>query len=415
MTWSRTIAIAALAGCKISNVTFTGDDDIHVDAPPDTADLRDVTIRVYDGPFATGATHDAELVGFRDGDGAWQALVGQDGVYHAHVDADRFGVAMGCTTPTSKTMRISERALHEGPNVDLIRCSVNFFDSTTSGHVTGLSQNDIAVVAANLTATQVFGSGDGSWQLSTLGNTDMFATLVVGAVATSTIRRRDVTGGSTVDFDFVSEGKPVVTDSFTAHDASGTVSTYLEAPNGYYPLAPFTSPNNLPPTSYQQLPAGMLGPDELYDVQYQGTNNRTASKLTRGGPVEVQLMPELSVPAPTLVNDPAPRVTWTLPPSAITSLPVVLYSMSATTTDPFTLQSRTWSIDISEAWARASATTSYALPDLSEIDPTTHVDYALLPHASVTSFLQVYETSSLVGVVGVDTHTASQVDTIPNP
>jgi hypothetical protein len=243
----------------------------------------------------------------------------------------------------------------------------------------------------------------------------MFATLVVGSVATSTIRRRDVTGGSAVDFDFASEGKPVVTDSFTAHDATGTVSTNLKTPNGYYPLSPFTQPNGLPPTSYQQLPAGMLGPDEVYDVQYQGTSNRTASKLTRGGPVDVDLMPELSVPAPTIINDPSPRVTWTLPPSAITSLPIVLYVMTATTVDPFALQSRTWSIDISDAWARASATTSYTLPDLSAIDPTTHVDYALLAHASVTSFLQVYETSSLGYVVGADTHTAAQVNTIPNP
>jgi hypothetical protein len=302
----RLIALVALAGCKISSVTFVEDDD---DVPPDgpIGDRHDITLRLFDDPSLSGSTHNGELVGFHDGDGPWQTATGDGGIYHLHVASEQFGVVVGCTSATFKEVSILERALDDGATIDFIRCITAPPLVHISGHVSGLAGTDYALIFGNGGAGYVLGSDNGDFTMTTApGTTDLFVTHFTSPNnAVSLIRRTnlDLQEGSTVTFDIALEGQPIATNPFTTNDTSGSVQTLIKTPTAYFSTGASISAGTSPPTMYQVLPVGTLAADELYLVSFNGTNNRGAARITRGGPLELDVIDPIAPASATVATN----------------------------------------------------------------------------------------------------------------
>src|SRR5262245_24317297 len=117
MTRTCLLAAAMLVGCGSSS-------HHDVDAPPPDSAATDLTISVYPaGALAKGATANAPLVAFQDGDGAWQALTGSGGVYHATVTRMRYAVAVACTPiPDFSAMSIYAQTIADGTSLAADGC-----------------------------------------------------------------------------------------------------------------------------------------------------------------------------------------------------------------------------------------------------------------------------------------------------
>jgi hypothetical protein len=138
-------AVVLLSGCAVDPVAQSMDDpgtedpvEEEEEDGPDT-----VTFRTFLGATPTNVT----FLAAHDGDGAWQVVSGNAGVYSFAVSSGRFGVAAICATSSSSALRIREQTIDEGTELR-IRCDAPAQSATAevSGVISGLASGQHAEV-----------------------------------------------------------------------------------------------------------------------------------------------------------------------------------------------------------------------------------------------------------------------------
>lgn len=378
---------------------------------PDASAGHELTISLFKHlPFTDGDTGTAAFVAVQDGDGPWTAVTAEQGVYHAHLAADRYGVAIGCRIGDSSSVEVFQRAAADGLDVRTRSCAGEPVQLDVSVH--NVPPGSFAYVS---TAGQsVSGDGNATYSFRIQpGPTDLFASLTDGTGIISKLVRVpmfDAASMPTVEIDFSRDGAAPDARELVvalAEDAQAQVETSVILPTGAYPLsggAPLGAPS-----TYQTLPAALQHADDLFDITVTAGARAAAITSKAPGALAFQLPADVAAPAPTMALTPALHPVFSFDPGVI-DLPIRTYQLHARTSSAPDDVFREWSVELSSAWIPVTSPVTYEFPDLSAVAGFSP-DFVLFSGPLRWAVRRV-ETSAAAAVDGRITRSASRAGTI---
>jgi len=349
-------------------------------------------------PSATGATANADLVAFQDGDGDWTAVAGTGGVYQLTVHADRYAVAIGCSGTGT---RFYYQSVAEAGQLAATGC-FHAPDSATveikaTGGEPGLSEiwiGDALTFAL---------PGDSETLVVAKGTQDIFARgfepLFGEDVGVRVYRgpALDIDGDQHISIDWSqarsAETYPLAITGVSDPGLWGTEASYLVA--GGHGFRTIEQAINAA-TTYATVPAALRRPSELTRVQASETRNvdpvqvypllvRSAfQQLATPGPVTLLRGDLVDLASPTIDTDAVSQLSVTLPvpPS---KLGHTRSTASFRTSEIFGL-SRRQDMIVRPGWAAGASTVTLTVPDLRnlagwttdmELNGRTEVDWTI--------------------------------------
>lgn len=378
------------------------------------ADSHDLTVEIHrDYPYVDGDTVDeAVFVAFQDGDGAFVAATGANGVYHAHITSDRYGIAVGCQDVGFVSIEVSQKVVSEGSTY---RTSCKLVPATAQLDVT--VRNLPPALRLRLRARNriaVFTS-DGTQSLDVdPGTVEVFGTLTDSDRTVSKLFRYSaipVAASGAVAIDVAADGAPpeVHALTLTPSDPAATVRTSIVRPYGAISLQ--TSGRELGTTpSYLVLPAALRREDDLYYVSVsdqtrsQTRTIRSPSTLAFELPAPLQAMPSTLAVTPTL----HPVFAFTPTPPA---LAVQTYYVEASNFSDFTSATfRYWYAELSPGWIAGAASLRYEFPDLTAMPGFSEL--ALVDRERIDTTVSRYEYSTRTASDGQEITRASVDSTV---
>lgn len=334
------------------------------DALPDAPAGHDLTISLFKHvPFVDGDTASAPLAAVQDGDGAWTAVTAPDGVYHAHVTSDRYGVAIGCRDGVL-SVRVLQRTASDGLEVRARGCVPTTVELDVEVH--HVPAGSIAFVS---TLAGAAGGGDATYGFAAApGPTEVFASLSAGGAVTKLLRipAFDLQASRKLIIDFATQGVAPETRTVAVTLDAATqarLTSSVVRPSGEYALhAPAAIGSQ---ATYAVLPAALQMPDDLSEVTV-GVDSRSATYVN-GAPkaLAVDLPAAFAVQPPAVLVAPSLHPVFAFLPTNPT-LAVQGYALSADTIDASSKAHR-WSAELSGSWI-AGAAVQYAFPDLSSVE-----------------------------------------------
>jgi hypothetical protein len=316
-------------------------------------------------------------VAYQDGDGAWQRLTGDDGVFKFQVKDQRYGIAVACDElgERGQSVKILHATVAEtvAPRMDCAVDAANPTDSV-SGTVRGVPPGYGSSVTV-LWSTDFLDTGNGDYRLTTRsGLRDVVAAQGMYFTPMGTtlhrlilLRDREISStGTAFDFDFAAQGFDLTGtgEGAVAGVASGeglsTDVTY-ETPRRTG-LSLFSG--NAPTFAFPLIPEAERRTGDLYAISaYASSAVQTRSATTfrvRSSTVELSLPPANSTSAVDLIGtSPYIRFTATLPHASDAAWFEVRYSNFADNAV------RSWSSIVTPGWVSSQRT--YSLPDLNAV------------------------------------------------
>jgi hypothetical protein len=361
-----------------------------------------ITIRVFaDGvPTFTGVTANVPLLAFQDGDGAWTALTGTGGVYHATATGARYGVAVGCGLPDGG-LTLYYQAVSDATDLPVQGCFQLPADpaSITVGVLNGDGRQSFVSLGA-------FGkplAGSGSVTLSVpRQKADVFVATQVGPDGAATDPKAlrgvtlDVTANASLAVD-LTEARALESHPLTIVDAqpAGSVETFAQVTSIFYTQYSYgghivfrdTLAPGLPVTTNTQYRTPAAAMRQAGEIMYARalTSGTTAAGLSYTRVVNIQTASAISLTMtlPEVFTAAAPSVDSAAIPRATAQLPIrpatlghALYQAS------FSTSNRTVAMIVRPGWAQSQSVVTVATPDLSQLAGWT-VDMALLPGVDV--------------------------------
>jgi hypothetical protein len=389
------LAIAAAAGCGSKGAdrpdAAPGVDAADIDAAVDPSRGAAITIKTFPGTLPTydGRTANASLVAFQDGDGAWVALAGTGGVYHATATGPRYGVAVGCATEGGPAgVHLYYQSVSDTAEVLADGCAVNTSLLKLSIDLQGLPAGQTA--EAWLGADRgVADSGSPLEVDHPRGMADLFLrtfTRVEGQRVVHAFVRGgtiDLQADTAVQIDLATQGLPPerhplrlagLKPDGSVRETYSVMSSYATAHSELqWPLdsQDFDDPA---PDSYVTIDATLrkLGDISNFTVFAFGTTTdgrdyERYMRVAQGtpGPVTATLLPIWTATAPSVDRTGVPRATLTLPitPGTLgTSDYHASLSTSSAGVFPHTL-----AVTIRPGWAAGAASVTITTPDLTGV------------------------------------------------
>jgi hypothetical protein len=345
-----------------------------------------------------GDTANARLVAIQDGDGAFETVHGENGIYDVRVSNERFGVVIGCKFDAASLVTVIHQTVDDGTVIQASACEGPVLPLAITGTVRGVSAGDNVSLRTDDAATRL--TTDAAFVLAArAGKNDLFAIMMDAAtnrvVKLTRTPGLDPTSTDPLSIDFTSQGVPLEDVPLRLLLPSGetpVVNTSILTPTSSYPLNRFgMSPAGAP--SYQMLPSALRQPDDLALVEVRSSFG-TSSVVTTGDPAEVEFPAPYDVPPPVLLEEPYVRPVFKV---AVTAggLPLVTYHPYAFTdsVDGQTEVVHDWEIYISAKWAGGTDVLTYVLPDLSGLSDF-GLDLALQPGQAIAAGVNRDELSS---------------------
>lgn len=364
--------------------------DAAIDAAPDGPSGTAITIKTFPGGLPTydNRMANAALVAFQDGDGAWVALTGTGGVYHARATGQRYGVAVGCATEATSGVHLYYQSVSDTTEVLADGC-FEFPETVTlsidlQGLMTG--QTAEAWLGDNLGISV---NGSPLAVTHPRGAADLFLRTYVVAAGRRTVLAFvrgptiDLAADQTTPIDLDAQGRPpeshpltvtglnppgAVMETSSVHSSYATPHSELQWPLDTTPFAA------APPDTYVTIDAALRQPGDISNltVNAQGTTSDGRSyeryvRLAMTTPVAVTTaLPAIwSATAPTLDRAGPPRATVTLPitPGALGTSDYHAL-LSTPTGGAF---ARTLAVTVRPGWAAGAASVTITTPDLSSL------------------------------------------------
>ncbi len=316
----RVVALIGLATACSDGGTALPRPDAMPPLPPDAMGAPvEVTFTLVDRGAATSSN--ADLLVFRDGNGGWQALRGEGGVYTATTHG-RFAVFIGCIVGGAARFEFATGA--DGPDFTWSSCAPAVGATVTlAGSIAGSSPgSEFVEVSANAAYDYV---SDLAYAVEVApGPVDLLAvsTRYSDYAPAHMLRRTyaDVTVDTTSTLDFADGAPPIPTtfalDGRAALDAV-TVTGQLRSMR----LDAVTS-QDVPDDSdtFFAIPDEVRQPDDVVTLWFDATQPHADFELTRGCRVD-DGAGAVACALPTLVNFEVPAVredngatfTWTMP------------------------------------------------------------------------------------------------------
>jgi len=357
-----TMAIAALLGC--GGGSHHHDVDAALDTPIDTPDpTTTLTINTYRaaGPVNT------QLVAVQDGDGAWSAVMGINGVYTAKLHSDRYGVMVACATAMAGGgPSIYYGTISDGTNLYFSDCQDPTSTATAniSGTITGAAAanptrvNDAYFVFVDLPA------GTTTYTLSTTpGPERLIAEELVGnrpvKLAVADITAVD---GGTQNFDLAAGFVPVTKSLSSNGGTIGNASLSYRDVHGIERLDRVTAPFN----NYRAIPADKLGSglNRLLVGNADGTGSSVIRYFKAPTDQTITFPPAITLSQqPTATKVPYPNVQFTVPVRSELSH----YDLSFSTTNQTTMIGHYWFAEMTGAYVAKAfpgvTSFAYTMPD----------------------------------------------------
>jgi len=380
-----------------------GNDRDAGDASAD-AGAVEVTLRTYEVMPVT-----PPWVAYQDGEGSWQRLAGEDGVFKFPVTSPRYGVAVACDAPGSDAQWIGLMLATVAETVNpRIACPIaaNPTD-TVSGTVTGVPPGYGSEVDAYLFGDWIE-AGNGEYSFATRSGTrDVIAAMGTYYTATgSTVRRvillRDrqiSSSGTRFDFDFATQGVDLTANAqvscsgISQGDQVSTVASYQTV--GGSELALFTGAT--PNFTFLLIPQAERRTGDYYAISAYVTGtggSRSKTKLvTDPSSVELSLPPANATSAVDRVTaSPYIRLKATLPDAAEATYFRVRYTNFSDGLG------RDWFSIITPGWV--SQQRSFTLPDFSAVSGWDN-SWGLLRGSPIVAYVvAVSHSLGIAGLVG---------------
>lgn len=330
---------------------------------------HDLVITLYNHPdHVAGDTANADMLLVHDGDGLWEGVTGQAGVYHTHLTSDRYGVAVGCTNGTLAAMPfvdIRERTVADGLALDELSCTSNPFDAEVDIDVRGIGPGQSAMISVAGNA-QVVTKNTTLHLGAVQGPSELLGVLTDASGRIVKVIRGpsfEAVGVQSQSIDFTAAGFTGVDHDLSVALAPGDraeVATWLVASSDRYPLQ---AASTIGASGAYQIAPGLLHDGELFEVSVQ-VGDRIASFEGRApDSLQLELPPGLAVSAPMVQIVPYPRPVFSFP-AAPDDLPVEAYSFTASTDDAVANSHVSWLVDLSTSWLASTRAQDYAIPDL---------------------------------------------------
>ena len=418
------LSISVASGCAGSAGAGASPDAAALDAG-----LAQITITTV-VPF-TAAAANADLVALQDGDGAWHALTGTDGVYHATITGPRYGVAVGCGTGT-RALRLYYQAFSDTTELVATGCDATPAFATAAIDLRGTGTNPDRQTEVSIGAYSLDVVADGAYSLPVpKQRADVFAFSATRTENPDVVRdvvayrgpTLDVDGDLALSIDMATMAKPLEAHPLTLIDppAPSTtdaqveiLSSYITAHSQYANSSIFAESIASPPplettTRYMTVDATLRQPGDVSDVWAAETGTTAQGfgyirevdlETSTNGPLTATLPDLLIADAPTLQEGPIPQLTVTLPiVPTTTGHAWSLASFSTRAAD------RTFfnylETQVSPGWAAGQATVTIITPDLSNLPGWTPA-MALRQAAAVKWYIWVAHDSRPYGAPRAD-------------
>lgn len=298
-------------------VTACAADDSTDDTTSDADDADDATDEVTDdapGPSEVvltlhdsnrDSTSNATLVAFQDGDDAWVAITGEDGVYRATATGARYGFVIICATTGATSRTTYYATVAESSALDGASCAGATATRTLTGTVRGpstLSNPSVTTVGGSWTSNAL-----GAYSLMTIpGTVDVLTTAHRNDGAR--VMARTQASGSTLDIDLtnaaIAAQRPldvtgmVVGESFFAQ-------SWIQTPAGILGLSNDSQPR------YLELPSSLSRPGDVVVFAAGSSRMEGAQAVSR---YAKGTSPALALPAAVTFTKPDANLAVGLPP-----------------------------------------------------------------------------------------------------
>jgi hypothetical protein len=316
---------------------------------------------------------------FQDGDGAWRAITGTGGVYHATATGERYSVAVGCPGG----LRFWYETVSDTAEVAADGCATEAGNVQLSITLQPLPTNEHGELWFG--RAPVFGRADSSLQLGLslpAGPVDVFASSYATTTGDRVIHKLyrgptlNLQADQVVQYDIAAlglppEGHPLSVTGIQAEDVFFVHSSYA-TPNSQIQWPLFTQHAFTgPPSSYVTIDASLRQASDISNVTVVASVavgelmfDRTA-RLAVANPaaLTVALPSRYTAPAPTIASGTVPRATVTIPISPAT-LTATDYSVALSTSNA-NFETRSLSLFATSAWAAGQSSVAIATPDLS--------------------------------------------------
>jgi len=398
---TRTVALAlALA------ISACGDDGGGggggTDAPPISG--SDLTIEIHRSfPFVDGDTaDDAKFVAVQDGDGGFVAATGVNGLYHVHINSDRYGIAVGCLDSGFATIEVVQQVVADGTTYDTackFTPSPAKLDVTVknlpAGHRLRLRTNrNIRLASSDETVSIEVPPG----------TTELFGTLTDSArnvVKLFRIPAIEVQTTTAITIDVATDG--VAPDSLpltlTPSDPTATVRTLAVRPYGTVNFQGVGIPLGASP-KYVMLPPALRQADDLYVISVDGETASHSRTVKTPGALAFAFPAALTAAPPMLVKTSFLHPVFTFTPTTAV-LPIQSYFVEASNFSNFdAVVLRDWFATLSAAWVAGAPSLRYEFPDLSALPG--FAELALQDRERLDTTIMRTETTSEVAVDGAE-------------
>lgn len=324
-----------------------------------------------------GGSTDVGFVAIQDGDGPWQVVTGQNGVYKARVQNKRYGVAVACkghrqgsSSSTYSGVDVMLTTTDESTALNSYSCYTPAAPKVVTGSVTGETGTDLAEVQVSSferlqpAETRTFSFHAPTRRLSVFG-----ITRPVGSSSSSpsrVVRAPDVDTAvtSSVNVDF-SQSMELATQPLTLATRPGTVtvSSGVYSNNDFYVQARGTA------TSYRVVPASMLNAGDLIRVSATHTTDDLGWEisnlfLAQPAPASIGFGQPLTAAAPSFPAGAQRLPVFSFTAGGATLANVSYDAVASTSTET---QERSLHVSLSRGWLGGDRAVSYSFPDLSGI------------------------------------------------
>lgn len=344
-------------------------------AGADAAQTR-LTVRVHRVEPLTGDdTVPGQFLVFQDGDGPWQLLTGNGGVYTTEVVSDRYGIGHGCVVPALRYTRLQliHATTAERTEIDLEACEGPARTRRLDVSVSGLGADQTVAVRTRFGGLTARTNGGSSVLLPAE------ATEAVAVVTTSSVPVRyarlgalAAQGDLALSVDAATVGMPAQAVPLAvpalAPDEAATVATHSVILGGVpYDLVTGRL-RTTAPTSYPAPPVGFLAAGDLqvrrYNLLSASRQRMVTATVSEATPWAPQLPAPYTAAAPTLTAQPFLRPTFEVTPLAPGGGAITSYLLAAESSNPSgTITSSAIVVALSSGWVGAGPVT-YQVPDL---------------------------------------------------